>query len=159
MKLYIRLVDGNPFEHPMFEDNFKEAFPHIDVNNLPPEFAEFVRVPHRPLDRFEVYEGVTYEKIDGVFTDVHHIRPMTEQEKLAYIESLKASPPWENAVWADDILDWLPPPPKGFVYNARLKRFVPPFSPPKPWLDNARYSWNFEKENWDVIIQDGEVNG
>lgn len=45
MELFIQIVDGQPFEHPIHGDNLRAAFPHIDVNNLPPEFARFVRVP------------------------------------------------------------------------------------------------------------------
>ena len=44
MNLFIRIVDGQPFEHPIFEDNFKQAFPDVDLNNLPSEFLKFVRV-------------------------------------------------------------------------------------------------------------------
>lgn len=44
MRLFIRIKDGQPFEHPILEKNFRQAFPHIDVDNLPPEFAEFIRV-------------------------------------------------------------------------------------------------------------------
>lgn len=45
MELFIRIVDGQPFEHPISGANFRAAFPHVDVNNLPPEFARFIRVP------------------------------------------------------------------------------------------------------------------
>jgi hypothetical protein len=44
MNLYIRLMDGKPFEHPIFEDNLIEAFPEIDLNNLPPNLARFNRI-------------------------------------------------------------------------------------------------------------------
>ena len=44
MELFIRLVNGEPFEHPIMGDNFREAFPHIDTDNLPSEFARFLRV-------------------------------------------------------------------------------------------------------------------
>ena len=45
MNLYIRLIDGKPFEHPIFEDNLIEAFPEIDLNNLPPNIVKFNRIP------------------------------------------------------------------------------------------------------------------
>jgi hypothetical protein len=45
MNLYIQIKDGQPFEHPIFEDNFIEAFPNVDINNLPLEFAKFRRIP------------------------------------------------------------------------------------------------------------------
>jgi hypothetical protein len=44
MNLYIQIKNGQPFEHPILEDNFIETFPNLDVNNLPPEFARFRRI-------------------------------------------------------------------------------------------------------------------
>jgi hypothetical protein len=73
MELFIRLQNGQPFEHPIVGDNFRQAFPDVDVNNLPNWVAVFKRVPIPELKKNEVYEGVTYEWVDGVVTDVHHI--------------------------------------------------------------------------------------
>jgi hypothetical protein len=83
MELYISIVNGQPFEHPIFGDNFKQAFPEIDVNNLPPEFSRFERIEPPTLGLYEVYEGVTYAWVDGIVKDVHHVRPMTEEEIIA----------------------------------------------------------------------------
>ena len=87
MELYIQIRDGQPYEHPIMGDNFCEAFPHIDINSLPPEFARFVRVPEPNIGLFQVNEGVTYELIDGVVHDVWHIRAMTSEER-APVETL-----------------------------------------------------------------------
>ena len=81
MNLYIRIVDGQPFEHPIFEDNFIQAFPDVDVSNLPPEFAKFVRVPQPVLGKYEKNPYVTYEWVNGVVTDVWHCEQMTDSEK------------------------------------------------------------------------------
>ena len=81
LELYIQIRDGQPHEHPIFADNFKLAFPDVDVNNLPETFAKFIRVAAPVLDTYEVYEGVTYEWVDGVVKDVHSIRPMTDEER------------------------------------------------------------------------------
>jgi hypothetical protein len=84
MKLYIRLENGQPVDHPMLKENFIQAFPHVDTDNLPEEFIEFVRVPHpKDLGIYEIYEGVHYEIIDGVCTDVHTVREMTDEERIA----------------------------------------------------------------------------
>lgn len=88
MNLYIRLIDGQPFEHPILEDNFKAAFPHVDVDNLPPEFARFERVTAPVIGMFEVYEGVSYQFVNGVYTDVHHVRQMNETETAAKLAEL-----------------------------------------------------------------------
>jgi len=80
IELYIRIKDGQPFEHPIFGDNFKQVFPHVDVNNLPPEFAKFERVEHPKLGLWDFYEGATYEWFGDVVKDVHHVREMTADE-------------------------------------------------------------------------------
>lgn len=82
MELYIRIKDGQPFEHPILGDNFRQAFPSVDVHNLPSEFARFTRVDRPSLSVYEVYEGVTYEWQDSGVTDVHHVRFMTDAEKM-----------------------------------------------------------------------------
>jgi hypothetical protein len=81
MELYIRIKDGEPFEHPILEDNFKQAFPDINTSNLPLEFAQFVRIARPAIGDFEIYEGVTYAWAEGVVTDIHHVRDMTPEEK------------------------------------------------------------------------------
>ena len=55
MRLFIQIRDGAPFEHPIQEDNFKFAFPQIDMNNLPEEFMDFERVDQKT----ELYEVFT----------------------------------------------------------------------------------------------------
>lgn len=84
MNLYIRIENNAPVDHPILEDNLLLVLPHVDLSNLPSEFARFVRVPAPELQMYEVYEGVTYELVDGVYTDVHHVRPMTEEERIAF---------------------------------------------------------------------------
>ncbi len=80
MELYIQIKDGQPFEHPIVGDNFRQAFLHIDVHNLPPEFAKFERIEKPIIGVFQVYEGVTYEWFGDVVKDAHRIRVMTKEE-------------------------------------------------------------------------------
>lgn len=88
MELFIQIRDGKPHEHPIMGDNFRSAFPDIDPDNLPPEFARFERVPAPNLGHYEVNEGLTYEWVDGIVKDVWHIRPMTEQERATKEQEL-----------------------------------------------------------------------
>jgi hypothetical protein len=91
MELFIQIRDGQPHEHPIMGDNFREAYPDIDVNNLPPEFARFERIPTPNINLFEVNEGVTYEIADGVVRDVWHIRAMTAEERAPVEEMQRSS--------------------------------------------------------------------
>ena len=90
MELYIQIRDGKPFEHPILGDNLRQAFPEIDANNLPAEFARFGRVEKPSIGPYEIYEGATYELIDGVCKDVHQVRQMTPEEKSARVAEITA---------------------------------------------------------------------
>lgn len=85
MEFYIRIKDGQPFRNPIMGDNFCQAFPDVDTNNLPPEFARFERIERPTLGIYEimVLDQPTYELVDGVYKDVWHIRAMTAEEKTA----------------------------------------------------------------------------
>lgn len=111
MRLFIKVENGEPIEHPIFEDNFALAFPDIDISadNVPPGYALFIRVEKPNIDRFEVYEGVTYEWNGWAFADKHHVRPMTAAERDEEIEKVKALRPNEKWRWDDVQLVWKPP--------------------------------------------------
>jgi hypothetical protein len=80
MELFIRIKDGEPFEHPIFGANFRQAFPHVDTENLPPEFARFVRVPPpRPVGYQKI--ELQYGWADGAITDVWVFVEMTPEER------------------------------------------------------------------------------
>jgi hypothetical protein len=91
LELYIQIRDGQPFEHPIFAANFCAAFPDVNTANLPDTFAKFIRVDAPVPDTYEVYEGVTYQWIDGVVKDVHLVRPMTDEERTAKTLELEAA--------------------------------------------------------------------
>jgi hypothetical protein len=91
LELYIQIRDGQPFEHPIFADNFREAFPDVDTENLPDTFAKFIRVDQPVPGTYEVYEGVTYEWVDGVVKDVHSVRAMTDEERAEKTAELEAT--------------------------------------------------------------------
>lgn len=89
LELYIQIRDGQPYQHPIFADNFQAAFPDVDTNDLPTDrFAKFIRVAQPETGRHEVYEGVTYEWVGDVVMDVHHVRPMTAEEIAALPETI-----------------------------------------------------------------------
>lgn len=134
MQLFIRIKDGKPFEHPILESNLKAVFPDIDVNNLPPEFARFERIERPSLGVYEVYENLTYEWIDGVVKDVHHIRDMTEEEKNAKQNAVKSS--WSINGFAS------------WSFNEETCMFDPPIPHPE---DGLFYDWNEEALRWEVI--------
>jgi hypothetical protein len=91
LELYIQIRDGQPHEHPIFGDNFRASFPDVATANLPDTFTKFIRVDIPAIDTYEVYEGSTYQWVDGVVKDVHHVRPMTDEEQAAKTLELEAA--------------------------------------------------------------------
>ena len=132
MELFIRIKDGKPFEHPIMGSNFRQAFPDVDTNNLPADFARFVRVAPPNVGVYEVYTGVTYELVDGVYTDVHRVEPMTEQQKATKQDEVKAR-------WTADggFPSW--------VFDAETCSFNPPLSYPS---DGKNYIWDEPTTSW-----------
>ena len=134
MKLYIKLQDGKPIDHPITHDNFIQAFPNIDTNNLTEEFIEFVRVLHpNNLDIYEIYEGVHYEIIDGVCTDVHTVRTMTDAERTTKQNQVKQN-------WAENggYPSW--------IFDERTCSFQSPLGSPPP--DGKTYNWDEDTVSW-----------
>lgn len=135
MELFIKIKDGQPFEHPILGDNFREAFPEIDVANLPSDFAKFERIAAPVAGTYELYEGVTYEWFEGVVKDVHHIRLMTDEEKLAKQDAVKAE-------WAENgFASW--------VFNEELCVFDPPIPHP---TDGKQYRWDEPTTSWIEVV-------
>jgi hypothetical protein len=88
MELYIRIVNGQPFEHPIFGGNFRQAFPDVDVNNLPPEFARFERIEAPTCGEYEK-PVVTYGWVDGIVKDIWTVVEMSAEEKTE-VDRVKA---------------------------------------------------------------------
>lgn len=88
MECIIRIVDDQPFEHPIMMNNFMSAFPKIDVNNLPPEFAKFERLEQPvPITGQTPYHNIgyhyTFDSDMGKWKDDWFLIDMTDAEKTA----------------------------------------------------------------------------
>jgi hypothetical protein len=135
MELFIRIVNGKPFEHPILSDNFKQAFPNIDTDNLPSEFAKFVKSDPPKVGVYEVLEETYYDWKDNYVTEIHKIRDMTEEEKKQKQNAIKKQ--WEIS--------------KGFkswIFNEEECIFEPPIKKP---TDEKLYFWNEKKVNWEIF--------
>lgn len=90
MNLYIRIKDGVPYNHPILESNFKQAFPSVDMDALPPEFAKFTRVPKPTPDEGKqiVSAECRYEWVGNEVHDVWYIvqEDITTEEPLEALE-------------------------------------------------------------------------
>jgi hypothetical protein len=107
IELYIRIVDGQPVNHPILGDNLRYAL-GIDTNNLPPEFAKFVRIQNSLSVRAYEVSYVKYEWVDDVVKDVFYVRPMNEQERQKFREERYSEPHPEGFVFNEEIAQWVP---------------------------------------------------
>ena len=179
MELFIRIKDGQPFEHPIFGDNFRQAFPDIDTNNLPPEFARFERVERPVLGMYEVMvsEDATYELIDGVYKDVWQKRDMTaeereakRQESIQAAQAMWAARPqaenWSTWVLNEETFAYEPPIPRPAPDQAKLDAGIRTFwcgadanwkdTPVKP-VDENQYTFDFLAWQWVQVVDSAPV--
>lgn len=131
MNLYIKLQDGNPVDHPILEDNFKQAFPEIDTNNLPPTFGIFTRKPKPNIGPYEEYMGVEYVQEGESYTDSHIVRQFTPEEIAAKQQSVR--------------LQWAVQGYPSWIFNEEQCVFESPTPYPS---DGARYIWDEPTTSW-----------
>ena len=133
MELFIRIKDGAPFEHPIMADNFSQAFPDVDTENLPAEFAKFVRIAPPKLGVYEKNQTVSYQLVDGVYTDVFTCEQMTVQEIASKQQQVKDS--WANI---NGFASW--------TFNEQTCAYEPPT--PMPTDTTKRYAWDEPTLTW-----------
>lgn len=129
MELFIQIKNGEPFEHPIIGGNFREAFPDIDVNNLPDGFMRFEKQDLN-VGVYEIFEELPYF-IDGGVCKNGVKRLMTPEEKQVKINALHD---W----WA---LVGFP----SWIFDEAKAEFVPPV--PRPDM-SRKYTWNEDIKNW-----------
>lgn len=171
LELYIQIKNGQPFEHPIFANNFRQAFPDIDLDNLPTDkFAKFIRVAKPTLGAYEMYVGVTYQWVDGVVKDVHEVRAMTDEEKATKQQAVKdawtARPQAENwAVWTFDetTCTYVPPIPRPAPDPVKLQQGISTFwcGADNNWKDTpvrptgtGPYNFDFLAWQWVEVTSD-----
>lgn len=126
----IRIQNGKPVEHPMLLENFQQAYPNIDINNLPSDFALFERVQAPSIGVYEKNQYCKYELVNGIYKDVWYCEQLTEQEKIQKQNLVKQS-------WADGPASW--------IFNEQICEYVPPV----PYPDDGKiYVWGENVINW-----------
>lgn len=136
MELFILIQDGKPIDHPIMGDNFRQAYPDVDLNNLPDWCARFERIEAPVCGIYEIYEGVTYEWDENIVKDVHHVRQMTVDEKTE--KQNKAKEVFQK------IAGW-----PSWVFNEETCWFDPPIPCP---VDENRYFWDEPTLSWQKVL-------
>lgn len=133
MELFIRIKDGAPFEHPIVGENFRQAFSDVDTENLPAEFAKFVRIAPPTLGVYEKNQTVSYQLVGEVYTDVFTCEQMTVQE-IAFKQQ-QAKDFWANN---NGFASW--------TFNEQTCAYEAPT--PMPTDTTNVYVWNEETITW-----------
>tara|TARA_R110000744_G_scaffold223929_1_gene342596 strand:- start:13 stop:483 length:471 start_codon:yes stop_codon:yes gene_type:complete len=133
MNLYIQIENGQPVNHPAAEDNLIAAF-----RGVPDNWEPFVRVERPAPGVYEVLESEEpeYQYVDGVWTDVWSVRPMTAEEKEVVKQRFIAA--WALRPDAFNFTAW--------VFDEENQIMVPPF--PKPVEEGKLFAWSGADNNW-----------
>jgi hypothetical protein len=133
MNLYIQTENGQTVNHPAFEDNLIAAF-----GGVPDHWKPFVRVERPTLGVYETLESEqpAYEMVDGVWTDVWTVRPMTDEEIAAVQQQVIDA--WALMPNAFNFTAW--------VLEEATLRMVPPI--PRPVEEGKIFRWSGADNNW-----------
>ena len=131
MRLFISVKNNQPLEHPIMVSNFKQAFPEVDLDNLPNEFAYFTRTALPDLGVYEKTYSEYQKQDDGSYKDLWHVIPMTQEEKIEKQNEIKSW--WETQNKAS------------WIFNEETCSF----NPPVPYPDDGNiYVWDEDTITW-----------
>jgi hypothetical protein len=133
MNLYIQTENGQTVNHPALESNLIAAF-----GGVPDHWKPFVRVERPAIGIYEVLESElpAYQLVDGVWTDVWSVRPMTDEEKTAKQQAVIDA--WALIPNAFNFTAW--------VLDEANLRMVPPI--PRPVEEGKIFRWSGADNNW-----------
>lgn len=133
MNLYIQTENGQTVNHPAFESNLIAAF-----GGVPDHWKPFVRVERPTLGMYETLESEqpAYQMVDGVWTDVWTVRPMTAEEIAAVHQQVIDA--WALRPNAFNFTAW--------VLDEATLRMVPPI--PRPVEEGKIFRWSGADNNW-----------
>lgn len=135
MELFIQIRDGQPYEHPIFKDNLLEAFPGINLHDLPSSFARFEKSEPPILGPYDICHGVEYIWAGDVVKESYVVTRLSEEEKLAKQNDVKEA--WAmNPNWAS------------WTFNEDLCAFEPPVPLPN---DGKHYMWEEALGEWKEV--------
>ena len=86
--LFIKIIDGQPVDHPLLDINLKHIYGSLE--DIPPEYKLFLRVPQNVTPGHFQKAVATYQEVDGVWQDVWGIEDMNEEETVAREKEIHA---------------------------------------------------------------------
>ena len=133
MNLYIQVENSQPINHPAFEDNLLQAF-----GGIPSNWEPFTRIEMPTPTVYQVLDSQesTYQKVNGIWTDVWALRDMTDAEKTAKQQSVKDA--W-NSKPRPNLTAW--------TFDEVTCSYVPPI--PMPTY-GQQYFWQGTTNSWQI---------
>jgi len=138
----IEIKNGKPHGHPIAVSNLISAYPNIDINNLPKEYAIFRKTPKPDLRVLtELYPYIyisdepTYRWFGTIVIEDWNVRPMTKKEILEKQTNTKEQ--WHNDPF--NSLRW--------TFDDKTCSFVPPVPHPKDYYEKY-YRWEDATHSW-----------
>ena len=145
-RFFIQIKDGQPFEHRIYEDNFRVAFPEINVDSLPltgnvtvadgRTFTNFILTQPPSGHPYIKNIDCNYVWSEGSIITEWPIEYFSPEEKLERQNIIKEA--FANNV---GFTSWL--------WNEEECRFDPPT--PKP-NDGHNYNWDEPTTSWVRVV-------
>ena len=155
MDLLIKIDEnGLPERHPRLRSNLQLVYPAggFEGSNVPSGWLAFERVPEPILGPYQKFDdskgaencdawdhnGLEYKVVDGKVKDVWNIIDMTDEEKKAKQDEVKAEWATRDASQA----------PASWTFDEEKCEYVPPVEYPS---DGKEYTWNETNKTWDLV--------
>lgn len=138
MKLYIRIENGFPVNHPAIEENLLDAF----NGEIPADWEPFIRVPDPTRSNNKIvlthYEPL-YVKKDGIWYDYWEYRDKTPEELEEMYRPIKER--WNANPYVHNFSAW--------TFDDVKLMYVPPIPRPADHgLQGKFYQWSGVENNW-----------
>ena len=146
MNLYIEIENGQTKNHPALEHNLIESF-----GVIPENWEPFIRIEKPTLDTFQILvsEQTSYEKINGVWTDVWNIREMTEEEKVIKQQRLDVESTNAKLLMHQKVKDlWATLPNRQNFSAWKFDEETCQYLPPVPRPTDGDYRWDGASNSW-----------
>ena len=141
MNLFIQVENGQTVNHPAFESNLIQVFGEIPAN-----WERFVRVDRPAATIYQIFDAIdpSYEKVDGVWTDVWSLRDMTAEEIATKQQQVKDF--WVSLPNRDNFTAW------------QFNEATCSFEPPVPCPETGNYEWSGANNAWvEVTLPEIEI--
>tara|TARA_R100000742_G_scaffold3010_1_gene624 strand:- start:243 stop:695 length:453 start_codon:yes stop_codon:yes gene_type:complete len=144
MNLFIKVDESNnPQNHPVVEVNLQQLYPSTNLSvSVPAGWLRFERLPIPTLGVYQKFDdsiggdvkGLEYKVIDGIVKDVWHVLDLTDDEKKAKQDAVKAD-------WAAQD----PAGPASWTFSEATCSYEPPVAHPN---DGKNYYWDEDTTSW-----------